>query len=137
MLRGIGIELHQVSLAGLIVVLGLVVDDAIVIADNYVEYLDQGVSRDDAALRSASGLAVPVFAATLTIAAATSATAQMVGRSRSPGVMPSSAGRLRSSSTRTATTSTMITNSAPRTCRRTSSSTDTPTFVRCSSVLHQ
>ncbi|MEE2897065.1 MAG: efflux RND transporter permease subunit [Gemmatimonadota bacterium] len=69
-LQGIGIELHQVSLAGLIVVLGLVVDDAIVIADNYVELLDQGVSRDEAAQRSASELAVPVLAATLTIAAA-------------------------------------------------------------------
>ena len=70
MLRGFGIELHQVSLAGLIVVLGLVVDDAIVIADNYVELLDQGLSRDDAAQRSAAELAIPVLAATLTIAAA-------------------------------------------------------------------
>jgi multidrug efflux pump subunit AcrB len=68
-LRGIGIELHQVSLAALIVVLGMVVDDAIVIADNYVELLDEGIPKDDAAWRSASDLAVPVFAATLTIAA--------------------------------------------------------------------
>ena len=34
-----GIELQQVSIAALIVVLGMVVDDAIVIADNYVELL--------------------------------------------------------------------------------------------------
>jgi multidrug efflux pump subunit AcrB len=68
-LRGIGIELHQVSLAALIVVLGMVVDDAIVIADNYVELLDEGVPREDAAWRSASDLAVPVLVATLTIAA--------------------------------------------------------------------
>lgn len=68
-LRGIGVELHQVSLAALIVVLGMVVDDAIVIADNYVELLDEGVPTEEAAWRSASDLAVPVFAATLTIAA--------------------------------------------------------------------
>lgn len=62
-----GIELHQVSLAALIVVLGMVVDDAIVIADNYVELLDQGVDRPTAAWRSASDLVVPVLTATATI----------------------------------------------------------------------
>jgi multidrug efflux pump subunit AcrB len=70
MLRGLGIELHQVSLAALIVVLGMVVDDAIVIADNYVELLDEGMGTEDAAWRSATNLAVPVLAATLTIIAA-------------------------------------------------------------------
>jgi multidrug efflux pump len=33
-MNALGIELHQVSIAALIVVLGMVVDDAIVIADN-------------------------------------------------------------------------------------------------------
>jgi multidrug efflux pump subunit AcrB len=70
MLRLLGIELHQVSLAALVVVLGIVVDDAIVIADNYVELLDEGVPKEDAAWRSATDLAVPVLAATVTIAAA-------------------------------------------------------------------
>lgn len=69
-LHTMGIELHQVSLAGMIIVLGMVVDDAIVIADNYVELLDQGVPIDEAGWRSASDLAVPVIAATLTIIAA-------------------------------------------------------------------
>jgi multidrug efflux pump subunit AcrB len=68
-LDAVGVELHQVSIAALIVVLGMVVDDAIVIADNYVELLDHGVSRMDAAWRSASDLAAPVLAATLTIIA--------------------------------------------------------------------
>lgn len=62
-----GIELHQVSLAALIVVLGLVVDDAIVVADNYVELLDKGQTRWDAAWKSASDLILPIFVATLTI----------------------------------------------------------------------
>ncbi|MBO9638042.1 MAG: efflux RND transporter permease subunit [Siphonobacter aquaeclarae] len=69
LLHAFGIELHQVSLAALIVVLGMVVDDAIVIADNYVELLDEGVERWTAAWRSASDLVVPVLAATITIIA--------------------------------------------------------------------
>ncbi len=66
----LGIELQQVSLAGLILVLGMVVDDAIVIADNYVELLDEGLERWVAAWRSAYDLLIPVLAATVTIIAA-------------------------------------------------------------------
>lgn len=68
-LNAIGIELHQVSLAGLIIVLGMVVDDAIVIADNYVELLDEGIDRWTAAWRSAHDLLIPVLTATITIIA--------------------------------------------------------------------
>ena len=69
-MHAIGIELHQVSLASLIVVLGMVVDDAIVVADNYVELLDKGVDRQTAAWKSATELVVPILTATLTIIAA-------------------------------------------------------------------
>lgn len=68
-MSAIGIQLHQVSIAALIVVLGIVVDDAIVIADNYVELLDHKVPRPEAAWRSATEVLVPVLAATLTIIA--------------------------------------------------------------------
>lgn len=44
-MNAIGVTLHQVSIAALIVVLGIVVDDAIVIADNYVDLLDRKVPR--------------------------------------------------------------------------------------------
>ncbi|MBS1827375.1 MAG: efflux RND transporter permease subunit [Acidobacteria bacterium] len=69
LLHALGVELHQVSIAALIVVLGIVVDDAIVIADNYVDCLDRGVSREEAAWRSVSEVIVPVLVATLTIIA--------------------------------------------------------------------
>jgi multidrug efflux pump subunit AcrB/outer membrane protein TolC len=62
-----GIPLHQVSIAALIVVLGIVVDNAIVIVDNYIELLDHKVPRVEAAWRSATEVVVPVFAATVTI----------------------------------------------------------------------
>ncbi len=63
----IGIEIHQVSLAALIIVLGMVVDDAIVIVDNYIEKLDEGVASWTAAWQSATQLMVPVFTATAAI----------------------------------------------------------------------
>jgi len=68
-MNAFGIQLHQVSIAALIVVLGIVVDDAIVIADNYVELLDHKVPRAEAAWRSATEVLVPVLTATLTIIA--------------------------------------------------------------------
>jgi multidrug efflux pump subunit AcrB/outer membrane protein TolC len=65
-----GIELQQVSIAALIVVLGMVVDNAIVIVDNYVELLDRKVPIDEAAERCAREMSVPVLTATLAIIAA-------------------------------------------------------------------
>jgi outer membrane protein TolC len=70
MLDAFGIELHQVSIAALIVVLGMVVDNAIVIVDNYVGLLDRKVPIDEAAERCATEMAVPVLTATLAIIAA-------------------------------------------------------------------
>jgi len=64
-----GIELQQVSIAALIVVLGMVVDDAIVIADNYVELLDRQTPIEEACWRCATEMATPVLTATLTIIA--------------------------------------------------------------------
>jgi multidrug efflux pump subunit AcrB/outer membrane protein TolC len=68
-LNAVGIELQQVTFAGLVIALGIVVDDAIVVADNYVEKLDHGTSPFEAAWRAPTELAVPVLAATLTIVA--------------------------------------------------------------------
>ncbi|WP_265836036.1 efflux RND transporter permease subunit [Pedobacter sp. MR22-3] len=63
----VGIELHQVSLAALIIVLGMVVDNAIVVVDNYVEKLDEGITPWTAAWQAAKQLSVPIFTATLAI----------------------------------------------------------------------
>jgi multidrug efflux pump subunit AcrB/outer membrane protein TolC len=64
-----GLQLNQVSMAALILVLGIVVDNAIVIADNYVELLDHKVPPLEAAWRAPKEVLVPVLAATLTIIA--------------------------------------------------------------------
>jgi multidrug efflux pump subunit AcrB/outer membrane protein TolC len=65
-----GLALHQVSIAALILVLGIVVDNAIVIVDNYMELMDHQVPREEAAWRSATEVVTPVLVATLTIIAA-------------------------------------------------------------------
>jgi len=62
-----GIELQQVSISMLVVMLGILVDDAIVVADNYVELLDRGHTRDHAAARCAQDIVAPLLVATLTI----------------------------------------------------------------------
>ncbi len=69
LLHVFGLELNQVTLASMISVLGIVVDDAIIIADNYVELLDRGNDKWTAAWRSATDLVVPVLTATITIIA--------------------------------------------------------------------
>lgn len=66
-LNMIGIEIHQVSLAALIIVLGMVVDNAIVVVDNYIEKLDEGIDRWTSAWQAATQLMVPIFTATLAI----------------------------------------------------------------------
>ncbi|MRX66328.1 efflux RND transporter permease subunit [Maribacter luteus] len=66
-LNMIGIEIHQVSLAALIIVLGMVVDNAIVVVDNYIEKLDEGIDNWTAAWQAATQLMVPIFTATLAI----------------------------------------------------------------------
>jgi len=68
-LNALGIELQQVSISALITVLGMVVDDAIVIADNYVELLDRHLAVEAAASRCATEMAIPVLTATLAIIA--------------------------------------------------------------------
>lgn len=62
-----GIELHQVTLAALIIVLGMVVDNAIVVVDNYIEKLDEDITPWTAAWQAAKQLSLPIFTATLAI----------------------------------------------------------------------
>jgi multidrug efflux pump subunit AcrB/outer membrane protein TolC len=66
----LGVELHTVSLASLIVVLGMIVDNSIVIIDNHVEKVDYGGSPWHAAIISARELFIPILTATLAIFAA-------------------------------------------------------------------
>lgn len=62
--------LHQMAVAGLVIALGMLVDNAIVMVENLQWHLDQGRSRREAALLSVRELAGPLAAATGTTLAA-------------------------------------------------------------------
>ena len=63
-----GIELNTVTLAALIVVLGMIVDDSIINIDGYIEKLQQGIEPFHAAVSSARELFMPMLIATGAIA---------------------------------------------------------------------
>ena len=62
-----GIDLNTVSLAALIVVLGMIVDDSIITMDGYMDKLGKGLSRTDAACASAKELILPMCTSTFAI----------------------------------------------------------------------
>ena len=64
-----GIELNIVTLAALIVVLGMIVDNSIVVIDGYLEYLGKGFKPKDAAIESARQYFMPMLLATICICA--------------------------------------------------------------------
>ncbi len=65
----VGIPLNTVTLAALIIVMGMVVDNAIVVLDGYLEYLDKGISRWHAAAHSSMHYFMPMALATVCICA--------------------------------------------------------------------
>lgn len=70
MLNMFGISLNQLSIVGLVVALGLLVDDSIVVVENIERWMREGHSRFDATIKATRqiGLAVVGCTATLIIA---------------------------------------------------------------------
>ena len=62
-----GIELNIVTLAALIVVLGMIVDNSIVVIDGYLEYIGKGYEPKVAAIESAKQYFMPMMLATICI----------------------------------------------------------------------
>ena len=65
----VGIELNIITLAALIVVLGMIVDNSIVVIDGYLEYLGKGYEPKTAAIASARQYFMPMMLATVCICA--------------------------------------------------------------------
>lgn len=63
------IPLNTITLACLIVVLGMIVDNSIVVIDGYLEYLGMGMGRREAAIKSVKQYYWPMMLATICICA--------------------------------------------------------------------
>ena len=66
-MRTAGIELHNVSMAAIIIALGLLVDNGIVVAEDIERRLAAGELRRQACLRAGETLAIPLLASSIVI----------------------------------------------------------------------
>lgn len=64
-----GIPLNIITLACLIVVLGMIVDNSIVVIDGYLEYLGKGMGRRESAVKAVQQYFAPMMLATVCICA--------------------------------------------------------------------
>jgi multidrug efflux pump subunit AcrB len=65
-MRYTGISLNMLSMFGLILVIGMVVDNAIVVSENFFRYRELGLSPQEAAITGTAEVAMPVAAALTT-----------------------------------------------------------------------
>ncbi|WP_310397158.1 efflux RND transporter permease subunit [Hymenobacter sp.] len=67
LLNALGFTINQLSIVGLIVALGILVDDAIVVVENIERLLRTGLSRTRAVVEATTQLALPVIGVTVTL----------------------------------------------------------------------
>ena len=75
----LGMSINLITMFGLIIVLGMIVDDGIIISENTYRYLEKGMSPKEAAIKGASEVAAPVISTVLTTIAAFSPLLFMTG----------------------------------------------------------
>ncbi|ADQ18349.1 acriflavin resistance protein [Leadbetterella byssophila DSM 17132] len=63
----LGYSINQLSVVGLIISLGLLVDDSIVVVENIARYLREGYSRKDAAIEGTKQISMAVLGCTATL----------------------------------------------------------------------
>lgn len=62
----LGFGINQITLAGLIIALGMLVDNAVVMSENIMVLLQQGKGRMEACMESSKTLAIPLLVSSLT-----------------------------------------------------------------------
>ena len=67
LLNALGYSINQLSIVGLIVALGILVDDSIVVVENIERYLRDGYSKKEAAIRATSQITLAVIGCTVTL----------------------------------------------------------------------
>ena len=66
-LNAFGISLNQLSIVGLVVALGLLVDDSIVVVENIERWIRDGYSPKEAAVKATKQITIPVIGTTATL----------------------------------------------------------------------
>jgi HAE1 family hydrophobic/amphiphilic exporter-1 len=79
MMAGFGFSINMLTLFGIILAIGIVVDDAIVVVENTARHLDSGLRPKDAAIKAMEEITGPVIATTLVLLAVFVPTAFMGG----------------------------------------------------------
>ena len=75
----LGFSINMLTLFGIVLAIGIVVDDAIVVVENTTRHLDRGLSSKDAAIAAMNEITGPVIATTLVLLAVFVPTAFMGG----------------------------------------------------------
>ena len=79
LMAGLGFSLNMLSLFGIVLAIGIVVDDAIVVVENTSRYISEGLAPKEAAVRAMEEITGPVIATTLVLLAVFVPTAFMSG----------------------------------------------------------
>lgn len=67
LLNALGFGLNQLSIVGLVVALGLLVDDSIVVVENIERWIREGYSKKEAALKATKQISLSVVGCTVTL----------------------------------------------------------------------
>ncbi len=78
-MSGIGFSVNMITLFGIVLAIGIVVDDAIVVVENTARHIDAGLDSRAAAIRAMEEVTAPVIATTLVLLAVFVPTAFMGG----------------------------------------------------------
>jgi HAE1 family hydrophobic/amphiphilic exporter-1 len=78
-MSGVGFSINMITLFGIVLAIGIVVDDAIVVVENTARHIDDGLKPKDAAVKAMEEITGPVIATTLVLLAVFVPTAFMSG----------------------------------------------------------
>jgi len=67
LMNALGYSLNQLSIVGLVVALGLLVDDSIVVVENIERWIREGFSKKEAAIKATQQISISVIGCTVTL----------------------------------------------------------------------
>lgn len=69
LMYAMGYSINTLTLLAMVIAIGLVVDDAIVVVENIIRHIEEGLTPTQAALKGAHEITMPVISMTITLAA--------------------------------------------------------------------